>query len=168
MGALMRSMDWSKTPIGPVESWSPTLRMMVRVLLVNRFQLFVWWGPTFCQLYNDASRFILGEKHPQSMGQPASECWREIWHTIGPLIEKPFRGGEASWMEDIFLEMNRCGFTEETHFTVAYSPVPDDTVPSGIGGVLATVHEITEKIVGERRVTLLRDLGAGPPKPRRR
>jgi PAS domain S-box-containing protein len=160
MGALMRSMDWSKTPIGPVESWSPTLRMMVRVLLVNRFQLFVWWGPTFCQLYNDASRFILGEKHPQSMGQPASECWREIWHTIGPLIEKPFRGGEASWMEDIFLEMNRCGFTEETHFTVAYSPVPDDTVPSGIGGVLATVHEITEKIVGERRVTLLRDLGA--------
>ena len=53
MGALMRTMDWSKTPIGPVESWSPTLRMMVRVLLVNRFQLFVWWGPTFCLQKSD-------------------------------------------------------------------------------------------------------------------
>jgi hypothetical protein len=63
-------------------------------------------------------------------------------------------------MEDIFLELNRFGFTEETHFTIAYSPVPDETVPSGIGGVLATVHEISEKVVGERRVRLLRDLGA--------
>ena len=49
---------------------------------------------------------------------------------------------------------------EETHFTIAYSPVPDQTVPSGIGGVLATVHEITEKVVGQRRILALRDLGA--------
>ena len=63
-------------------------------------------------------------------------------------------------MEDIFLEMNRHGFIEETHWTIAYSPVPDDTVPSGIGGVLGTVHDITEKIVGDRRVVALRDLGA--------
>ena len=35
MGAVMRSIDASKTPIGPVESWSPALQMMVRVLLVQ-------------------------------------------------------------------------------------------------------------------------------------
>ena len=58
------------------------------------------------------------------------------------------------------LQIDRYGFVEETHFTIAYSPVPDETVPSGIGGVLATVHEITEKVVGERRVVALRDLGA--------
>jgi hypothetical protein len=63
-------------------------------------------------------------------------------------------------MEDILLEVNRHGFFEETHFTIAYSPVPDDTAPRGIGGVLATVHEITEKIIGERRLAALRDLGA--------
>jgi hypothetical protein len=62
-------------------------------------------------------------------------------------------------MEDIVLEMNRHGFAEETHFTIAYSPVPDEDAPRGIGGVLATVHEITEKVVGERRVAVLRDLG---------
>jgi len=38
--------------------------------------------------------------------------------------------------------------------------VPDTSAPSGIGGVLATVHEITAKIVGERRLALLRDLAA--------
>ncbi len=160
MGALMRSIDWSKTPIGPVASWSPALRTMVRVLLVNRFQLFIWWGPEYIQIYNDASLSIMGAKHPKSMGQPAAQCWSEIWHVIGPLIDSPFHGGPATWMEDIFLEINRYGTPEETHFTIAYSPVPDETVPSGIGGVFATVHEITGKVVSERRVVVLRDLGA--------
>ena len=100
-----------------------------------------------------------GRKASGSMGQRASECWPEIWHIIGPLIETPFRGGEASWMDDIFLEMNRRGFTEETHWTIEVSPIPDHSQPSRIGGVLGTVNEITEKVVGERRVQALRNLG---------
>ncbi len=144
----------------PTSTWSLALRTMVRLLLVNRFQLFLWWVPRYIQLYNDASRPILGAKHPRSMGQPAAECWAEIWQVIGPLIDSLFRGGPATSQEDIFLEVNRYGTPEETHFTIAYSPVPDDSVPSGIGGVLGTVHEITGKVVGERRVTVFRDLGA--------
>jgi signal transduction histidine kinase len=63
-------------------------------------------------------------------------------------------------MDDLQLEYIRYDRLEEAHFTVAYSPVPDETVPSGIGGVLATVHEITEQVVGERRLSALRDLGS--------
>ena len=44
MGALIRSIDWSKTPIGATETWSPALRTMVRILLANRFPLLLWWG----------------------------------------------------------------------------------------------------------------------------
>ncbi|HEX6805888.1 MAG TPA: ATP-binding protein [Terriglobales bacterium] len=161
MGELMRKLDWANTPLGPVSAWSPALRMMARFLLANRFPLLLWWGPQFCQLYNDAYRPILGNKHPQFVGRPVSECWNEIWHILEPLIRTPFEGGPSTWMEDIPLELNRHGFLEETHFTIAYSPVPDDTVPSGIGGVLATVHEISEQVVGERRTRALRDLGAG-------
>jgi PAS domain S-box-containing protein len=161
MGALMQGMDWAATRLGPIETWSPALRMMVRFLLANRFPLLLWWGPDFCQFYNDAYRPILGTKHPQFLGQPVRECWSEIWHILEPLIRTPFEGGPATWMEDIPLELNRHGFLEETHFTIAYSPVPDDTAPRGIGGVLATVHEISEKVVGERRTMALRDLGAG-------
>jgi PAS domain S-box-containing protein len=160
MGALMRSMDWSKTPIGAVESWSPALRMMARLLLANRFPLLLWWGPRYCQLYNDPYRPVLGNKHPASMGQPASECFPEIWDVIGPLIDTPFNGGSATWMDDLQVEYIRYDRLEEAHFTIAYSPVPDETVPSGIGGVLATVHEITEQVVGERRLSALRDLGS--------
>jgi PAS domain S-box-containing protein len=132
---------------------------MVRFLLANRFPLLLWWGPQYVSIYNDAYRPILGTKHPWALGQPVKECWSEIWHVLQPLIDTPFNGGPATWMDDICLEINRYGFVEETHFTIAYSPVPDETAPRGIGGVLATVHEITEKVVGERRLAILRDLG---------
>jgi signal transduction histidine kinase len=159
LGALIRAKDWSKTPLGPPETWSPALRMMVGFMLANRFPLLLWWGPQYISIYNDAYRPVLGTKHPWALGQPVSECWKEIWHILQPLIDTPFQGGPATWMEDIALEINRHGFVEETHFTVAYSPVPDDTAPRGIGGVLATVHEITQKVIAERRVVILRDLG---------
>ena len=99
-------------------------------------------------------------KHPLGAGPASEGLLEEIWHVLQPLIDRPFNGGPATWIDDLFLEINRHGFVEETHFTVAYSPVPDETAPRGIGGVLATVHEITEKVVGERRVAILRDLGA--------
>ena len=58
-------------------------------------------GPSCCQIYNDALRPILVEKHPKSTGQPAAEYWSEIWHIIGPLIETPSQGGDPTWMEDL-------------------------------------------------------------------
>jgi signal transduction histidine kinase len=159
MGALIRALDWSKTSIGAADTWSPALRTMVRFLLANRFPLLLWWGPDYVSIYNDPYRPVLGKKHPWALGLPVRECWSEIWHILQPLIDTPFNGGPATWNEDIGLEINRHGFVEETHFTIAYSPVPDETTPTGIGGVLATVHEITEKVIGERRIVALRDLG---------
>jgi signal transduction histidine kinase len=160
MEGLIRSFEWEKTPLGSVETWSPALRTMVRFLQANRFPLLLWWGPDYISIYNDPYRPVLGKKHPWALGLPVRECWSEIWHILQPLIDRPFHGGPATWNDDIALEINRNGFVEETHFTIAYSPVPDETVPTGIGGVLATVHEITDKVIGERRVVALRDLGA--------
>jgi PAS domain S-box-containing protein len=160
MGKRIRAFDWSTTSIGSPETWSPALRMMIRFLLANRFPWLLWWGPQYVSIYNDAYRPVLGTKHPWALGQPLSECWKEIWHILQPLVDTPFKGGPATWNDDILLEINRHGFVEETHFTIAYSPVPDEDAPTGIGGVLATVHEISEKVVGERRVSALRDLGA--------
>lgn len=160
MATLVRTHDWSQTPLGPTESWSPALRMIVGLLLANRVPLLLWWGPDYISIYNDAYRPVLGTKHPWALGKPFRDVWPEVRQILEPLIDTPFNGGPATWMDDIPLEINRHGFVEESHFTIAYSPVPDDTAPRGIGGVLAMGHEITEKIVGERRVEALRDLAA--------
>src|SRR5689334_23133079 len=79
MGERIREFDWSKTPLGPIESWSPALLTMVRIMLANRFPLLLWWGPQYISIYNDAYIPVLGEKHPWALGQPVSECWKEIW-----------------------------------------------------------------------------------------
>lgn len=43
----IRAFDWSKTPLGPAESWSPALRMAVRLMLANRLPMLLWWGPQY-------------------------------------------------------------------------------------------------------------------------
>ncbi|HZR36000.1 MAG TPA: ATP-binding protein [Nevskia sp.] len=161
MEQLIGGFDWSSTPVGPARGWSPTLRMMVQQMLANRFPLLLWWGPQYISIYNDAYIPILGAKHPWALGRPVSECWSEIWDVLRPLIDTPYLGGPATWNDDLQLEIKRHGFLEETHFTVAYSAVPDETAAGGVGGVLATVHEITAKVVAERRVMVLRDLSGG-------
>ena len=160
MGALMRSFDWSTGPLGPPESWSAALQNTTRLILANSFPMLLWWGPDFIQLYNDAYSPVLGGKHPRAaLGRPFRECWAEVFPILGPLAQTPFEGGPATWVEDIPLEVNRYGFLEETHFTIGYSAVPDPDAPRGIGGVLATVHEITHKVISDRRLATLRELG---------
>ncbi|HEX3377876.1 MAG TPA: PAS domain-containing protein [Candidatus Acidoferrales bacterium] len=160
LAALITAKCWSDTPLGPPDKWSPTLRMTLRFLLANRFPALLWWGPERVQFYNDAFISILGEKHPRALGQCGSDCWQEIWGGLCPHVDTSLKGAPAKWIEDLELEIRRFDFTEETHFTIAFSPVPDDTVPGGIGGVLATVHEITEQVVSARRLGILPKLSA--------
>ena len=162
MGEQMRQTDWTQTALGPVAGWSQALRTMVGLVLRNGFPLCAWWGPELVQFYNDPFRPTLGAKHPAASGQSGRVCWAEIWHIIGPMIEGPFSGGPAAGAEELPLLIHRNGFFEETHFRVAYSPIPDETVPgTGIGGVLATVSETTTQVIVERQLRTLRELGVG-------
>ncbi|OMQ15850.1 hypothetical protein A7K94_0206595 [Modestobacter sp. VKM Ac-2676] len=54
-GRLMAALDWSATPVGPVEGWPASLRYAVRTILASRFPMIITWGPQYTQLYNDAT-----------------------------------------------------------------------------------------------------------------
>ena len=158
MGALMRSLDFKKTGLGPVAGWPRSLKTMVAVMLANRFPMLIWWGPELLQLYNDAYRPVLGTKHPASMGAPAAQVWPEIWDIVGPMISSVRDGGPATFHEHLQLFLNSRGVGEETFHTFSYSPIPDDE--GGIGGVLNTVQETTEQVQDDRQLRMLRDLAA--------
>jgi two-component system sensor histidine kinase VicK len=71
---------WDATPVGPIDSWSEQLRLLVQVVLTSEFPMMLVWGHEYTQVYNDAFRPILGsEKHPQALGGGARETWGEIW-----------------------------------------------------------------------------------------
>jgi hypothetical protein len=84
MEARIRSLDWSRTLLGPPENWSLALKTTVRILLANRFPMLLWWGPDYISLYNDAYIPVLGQKHPWGLGKPVRECWSEIWDVLKP------------------------------------------------------------------------------------
>ncbi|MBN1239198.1 MAG: response regulator [Gammaproteobacteria bacterium] len=152
-GALMRSMDWASTPLGPTASWPQSLRTTVSTCLNSRFPMLIFWGPSLVKIYNDAYRQMLGDKHPLAMGAPAREVWPEIWHIIAPMLDRVMTFGEATWSENQRLLLERHGFTEETYFTFSYSPIRDET--GQVAGVLDAAAETTRQVIGERRLRSL-------------
>jgi PAS domain S-box-containing protein len=158
MGALMRSTDWSKTALGPVEQWPKSLKTMLGVVLGSRFPMLLWWGPDLLHLYNDAYRPILRDKHPASLAAPAAQVWAEVWDVAGPMARGVQEGGPATWTEDLQLFIASGRMAEETYFTFSYSPVPGDD--GRVGGILNTVQETTAKVQSERQIRMLHDLSA--------
>jgi len=53
MGKLIRSMDWTQSPLGPIESWPQSLRTTVSLCLASNFPISLAWGPKHVQIYND-------------------------------------------------------------------------------------------------------------------
>src|SRR5215510_3918660 len=156
MGTLIREVDWTKTPLGPIESWPQSLKTSILLTLNSRYPMFVWWGRELTNLYNDAYIPILGARHPWALGQPAARVWAEIWDVIGPQTEIVMREGRATWNESLLLVVERHGYTEETYFTFSYSPAMGDD--GNVGGVFCACTEDTRLILGERRLRTLRAL----------
>src|SRR6201999_861653 len=96
MGARIRAFDWSST-LGPFHAWPQSLKTCVRIILTSRQPMFVWWGAELINLYNDAYKSIVGGKHPQVLGQPASHVWREIWDEIGPRAHSAMSRNEGTY-----------------------------------------------------------------------
>jgi hypothetical protein len=71
-------VDWSATPLGPVETWPQSFQTVVRILLTSRFAMWIGWGPDLTFLYNDTyGRVTLGKKHPWALGKLACGQWGE-------------------------------------------------------------------------------------------
>jgi PAS domain S-box-containing protein len=159
MGARMREFDWTRTSLGPVESWPQSLRSTLSMLLPSKAQIILFWGPEFIVFYNDAYRPVFGGKHPSVLGRSGREAWIEIWDgVLHNLLAGVVQSGEAFWGKDLLFTLERHGFEEETYFDVSYDPV---RVESGaVGGVFCIVTETTERVVGERRMALLNALAA--------
>lgn len=155
MGEMIRTYDWSSTPIGSPEEWPQSLRTAISIMLETHFPMYIAWGEDFTQFYNDGYRPILGiTKHP-AIGKSTRETFAEIWDIIGPMFDGVMEG-KAVGVTDFLLPLNRYGYTEECYFIFSYSPIRDES--GGVGGVLVTVTETTTRVIEERRLKTLRDM----------
>ncbi len=148
MGERMRALDWGSTALGAISGWSEALKLSVGMILGSGFPMALRWGPELITIYNDAYREILGDKHPGALGKPQREVWHEIDDELGPLATAILHGERPAYFaEDQMWRVRRHGSrVEEARFTISYSPIPDKTAANGIGGILVTVIEITDRV----------------------
>jgi PAS domain S-box-containing protein len=161
IGRDLSAIDWTATPLGPVQGWPQSLRTAINILLSSRFPMWMGWGPELTFFCNAAyRRDTLGSKYPWALGRPAREVWAEIWDDIGPRVASVLSTGEATWDEALMLLVERSGYPEESYHTFSYSPLRDDD--ARVVGMLCVVSEDTDRVIGERQMTTLRDLGSDP------
>jgi len=157
MGAAMRGFDWASTSLGPPQAWPDTLKTCLRIMLASRQPMWVWWGPELINFYNDAYLPIIGGKHPHALGRPARQVWAEIWDQISERIAAAMQG-EASYSEAELLVMQRNGYPEESYYTFSFSPVPEED--GSIGGIVCANTDDTDRVIGARRLALLREIAS--------
>lgn len=161
VGRDLGRVDWAATPLGPPAGWPQSLRTAVSILLSSRFSMWMAWGPELTFFCNSAyRRDTLGQKYPWALGRPAREVWAEIWDDIGPRLQRVLSTGQATWDAALLLFLERSGYREETYHTFSYSPLRDDF--GHVVGMLCVVSEDTDRVINERRMATLRDLGSDP------
>ena len=159
MAERIRSCDWAATSLGPIESWPTRLTASLGLILGAQMPMWLGWGPECLFFYNDAYVHVLGRaKHPWALGQPAAVVWAEIWDVCGPLAERVYRDGDAPFVEDVRLFMNRGTRLEEVYYSFSYSPIRDDA--GEVVGLFCPNTEVTAKILGTRRLRTMSELAA--------
>jgi PAS domain S-box-containing protein len=150
MAEVIRTHDWSLTPLGPIEDWSEALLWSANLMLSCAFPSLVFWGKGLVQLYNDAFIPLLAERHPSGLGQTAQECWWDAWQIVGPNLERVMNDGETVFHEDTVVPILRDGRLQDIRWTYSYSPI------FGAGGDALGVFVVCQDIT--REVTATQEL----------
>jgi signal transduction histidine kinase/serine phosphatase RsbU (regulator of sigma subunit)/FixJ family two-component response regulator len=167
VGALMSGVDWAAGPLGPPGKWPQRLVETVRIMLSAEQPMALFWGPEFVLLYNEGYAAVIGSKHPRGVGARARDIFPEAWDdTTGQLFRRLVAQRRALLTNDWEFRLERYGFLEQAYFDISFQPVLMDD--GTVGGVLCIVTETTDRVLGERRLRLLTEIGsrtAGLPTP---
>ncbi|MBC7743502.1 MAG: response regulator [Flavobacterium sp.] len=149
--------DWSDNPLGPIEKWSQSFVTILTTSMSSQFPALMLWGPDFITFYNAGYATVLGEKQLWALGKPLKEVWPEAWESLYGMLKGVIATGIGSWAEDQIYYLHRNGFSEESYFTFSFARIIDER--GGFGGILCTAIETTQKVIGERRLKTLREIG---------
>ena len=140
MAERIRAHDWAATPLGPIETWPPSLKAVVDLMLSGRQPASIAFGPELTSLYNDGCISILGTRHPDCLGRPYSEVWPEIWAHCQPLIEATM-AGEAQHFAD------HPAALAGRWFTCSWTPLRDEA--GAVMGFYCSATETTGQVLAQ-------------------
>jgi PAS domain S-box-containing protein len=147
MAGLVRTYDWSSTSLGPIENWSRELVAMVNLCLSSYLPAGTLWGPDLVLIYNDSYRSISGPSHPDGLGKPAREVYKEAWSVVGPMLEKAYTTGETSHLDKRRVPIDTDSGARELYLDYSCSPVFENGEIAGLFGLL---KDVTAEVLASR------------------
>ncbi|RGP73090.1 hybrid signal transduction histidine kinase k [Fusarium longipes] len=155
---LLRDIDWSVTPLGAMDTWSPELRQVANLVIANPHPASLFWGSDMTMLYNEQYAIhYAGNKHPSMLGTGASGPWSEAWDVLGSAFAEVIRTGISHRSDNDELSLFRRGFLEETHICWSLTPLYGGT--GRICGFYNAPFETTDLILSQRRMATINRLG---------
>src|ERR1017187_8043069 len=79
MASLIRTTDWSKTALGPIEACPQSLRTAVSICLGSRHPIVLWWGPERWMFYRS-------EEHTSELQSPMYLVCRLLLGNYGLVV----------------------------------------------------------------------------------
>lgn len=153
MGARITAHDWTATPLGTPHDWPQSLRSALSICLNSGFPSAIYWGEDLRLLYNDAWAPILGDRHPQALGEAARKVWPDLWPLIGSQLRNVYRTGRGYTTTDQALTLERSKWSEETYWDQTFSPIAGED--GRVAGILNQALEVTGRVAAQRRNALL-------------
>ncbi|CAM3064706.1 hybrid sensor histidine kinase/response regulator [Pseudomonas floridensis] len=143
---IIRSKDWSQTPLGPLLDWPTSLKTTLNLVLNSPESMYLLWGPELIFFHNDAYAPILGPRKERAIGALMPELWADVWDQVLPLVEQALRGQAGRW-QDMPLTMARYGEVEQTWWSFSFSPVVDE---NGVTvGIFCVTNETTQHVLDQ-------------------
>jgi hypothetical protein len=123
---FFRNTDWAPTSLGPLKTWSPTLRLFTSYVLAESRAACLWWGPisNLTAIYNENYAPLAAGVHPGLMGSVFQMGYPELWPSISAYFEQCKRtGAGVNYSSGVSLIVERRGWPEEAFFSGGFVPV---------------------------------------------
>jgi two-component system sensor kinase FixL len=142
MADAVRRTDWNSSPLGPLDTWPPSLRTALGIVLGAASAKVLLWGPDLITFYNDACIPLLDHSNHE-IGKSYPPCDSAVWPTIRPHVEAamaghPQLGGPSGGVA------RKAGSDQIGYFTICCTRICDDD--GNVLGTITDIHETTAQV----------------------
>lgn len=149
MAQRIRAYDWASTPLGPIGRWSREFVAIVNLILCSPTPARMLWSRDLILLYNDRYRDLPGKPHPDALGKPAREVFKDAWNIVGPVLETAFATGEAFVLDNRHLPVETPEGVKDFYLNSTSSPIYENGV---VAGLLGLFRDVTAEVSRSRNL----------------
>lgn len=148
MARRFREHDWASTPLGPIDSWPQTLRVLVDLIVASSSVMAIAWGREAIALYNEGYARLIGARHPEAFARSMFATFAAVRHAYELPFEKVWRGATVQLAGQRY-QVTRNDAAEDAWFDITYSPIREQ---GAVVGVFSTMVETTVRVHAERKL----------------